>query len=384
MPSICRGHPACPAAQACVDGACAAAPAVDSVTQLRLRPTRALLLEGDTLALTLIELPIDGTSFPSTRATWEVLDDGGAPSSAATVSAQGLLTTLSAGEVRVRARLSGAAVAPVEAAITIYPRTSTGRAVAITDHGTRRPLAQVTVAGCLVADCATPLEVTTDSRGVARFPSLGAGPASFTAVSQMLRTDGLPAFERASILGATARDVLLPLRDNPVLGAGGFSASLSFTDVSTVGSYWAGFVTASVSDLPSLTPASLLGDTFLTQLPGLNQSVPVPATLILYTSPAFGIPQQVKPRSLGLAQSGQRFMSAWAGRANANIAASLRSTDLLSYLGAFDYAQDTSASFVARPYVPDTSDLNGKRPCANPQKCPMGSEQCPTTPALPS
>ncbi len=373
VPSVCRGNAACGAGQACVGGACATPPAGGDITLASLRPAQAVMLVGDTLPFTFIGSSIDGSTFPMGSASYQVLDALGATSTAATITAAGVLTAVTPGQVTVRALVPGSVIAPVSSTVTIYPRITAGRRVLVLAQATGLPIANVHVQACTP----TCTEVVTGADGVALFPSLApTDPATFTAAAEAVRTDGLPAWERASIIGTTSSDVVLPLRDNPVQGLGGFNASISFTDVSTIGSYWAGFVTASTSDLPSVTPTSLVGDSFNTPLPGIMQSVPVPSTVVLYTSPAFGIPQQVKARSLGGAQSGARATMCWAGRANLNITTSLRSTDLLSYLGAFDYAQG-QASFSSRPWVDDTADVNGNGLCSDPMKCPNGSEKVP-------
>ena len=231
---------------------------------------------------------------------------------------------------------------------------------------------------CPAGDCSAPIDVTTTAQGLAEFPLLDGTATTFTAVPSTLRTDGLPALERASILDTSATDVMIPLRENPVKSKAGFSASVSFTDVSTVGSYWAGFVTASASDVPSLTAQGLLGDNFMVEIPGVGQQVPVPGALVLYTSPGLGFPQEVKPRSLAFAQPGAaRFVQAWAGRAYLESAFALRSIDVLSYLGAFDYSHQPGVGFSPQPYVPDSTDVDGDGLCSNTQRCPMGSEDVP-------
>ncbi len=370
VPSVCRGS--CPANQACVDGACVSAPVGGDVAVAKLRPERATLVVGDTLQLTLVGYGLDGTSFPTAVGDFTVVDGAGQPSTLASVTPQGLVTGLAPGPVTVRAHIPGSVIAPVETAIIIYPRITVGRRVVVLDAATGAPISGAQVRGCLTT-CA---DAPTQSDGVALFPSMGPEAATFTATSTSLRSDGLPAFERASIIGTRSADVAIALRDNPVRGRGGFSASVSFSSVSTVGNYWAGFVTASTTDLLSVTPASLLGDSFNTPLPGLNQSVPVPSTVVLATSPGLGIPQPVKSRALGAAQSGRRATMCWAGRASVDLATSLRSTDLLSYLGAFDYAQD-QAAFASHAYVPDTTDINGNGLCSDLAQCPSGSELVP-------
>lgn len=377
VPSVCRGHPDCGGGKACIDGACVSSPLASEINYLRMTPASAMTVVGGTVQLHLFAFRLDGSSYPLESATWEVRDALGMPSTAATVAPSGLVTGVSAGVVKVRGSVTGSGVGGVESTITIYPAVSAGRRVIVVDAANGAPLSGVKVAGCLVADCASPTEVTTGADGVAEFPALTGDPATFTAVSQQVRTDTLPAFERASIIGTSAADVYLPLRENPVRGQAGFNASITFSDVSTTGSYWAGFVSASASDVPSLTPRGLLGDNFMVELPGVGQSVPVPGALVIYTSPGLGIPQEVKPRALAPAQPGTRFMSAWAGRAYLESALTLRSTDFLAYLGAFDYQQETGATFSPRPFVPDTADVNGNGLCSNQQRCPMGTEDVP-------
>jgi len=55
----------------------------------------------------------------------------------------------------------------------------------------------------------------------------------------------------------------------------------------------------------------------------------------------------------------------------------LRSTDFLGYLGAFDYALKPSLTITSRPLVPDTSDVDNDGLCASPTRCPMGTEEVP-------
>lgn len=378
VPSVCRGHLECGAGKACVDGACVSAPLPADIDAMRVTPTTGFLIEGDALQLHLIVYRLDGSSYPLESATWEVKDPAGMPSTNATVSATGLVSAVMAGEVRVRAQVTGSALATNEASITIIPRVMMGRRVIVTDAETGGPLPNVTVRACPAGDCTTPTDVVTTAQGTADFPLLDGTATTFTAVPATLRTDGLPALERASILNTTATDVLIPLRENPVRGNAGFSASVSFSDVSTVGSYWAGFVTASASDIPSLTASGLLGDNFMVEIPGVGQQVPVPGALVLYTSPGLGFPQEVKPRSLAFAQPGtSRFVQAWAGRAYLESAFALRSIDVLSYLGAFDYAHVPGIAFSPKPFVADSSDVDGDGLCSNMQRCPMGSEDVP-------
>jgi len=171
--------------------------------------------------------------------------------------------------------------------------------------------------------------------------------------------------------------VYLPLRANPTRASAGFNASVAFTRVSTNGTYWAGLVATSFGDVPSMRPSDLLGDTFSVRIDLINQRVPVPGAVVLYTSPAFGFPQEVKPRSFGVSQPGTRFVVGYAGRGELEQALTARSVDFLGYLGSFDYALDSQIVLSPRLHVPDTTDINGNGLCTNPQQCPMGSEQVP-------
>lgn len=377
VPGVCRAHADCGAGKACIDGTCVTGPAASEVNLLRLSPTTGFLVEGDSLQLNVLALRLDGTTYPLTEATFEVQDTGGQPSTLLSVTTAGVMTAVSAGEARVRAGVSGSLVKSNWATVRVVPAVMMGRRVIVTDAATGQPLPGVTVRACQ-ADCSAPTDVVTTAEGLAEFPLLDAQAATFTAVPMGLRSDGLPSHERASVLDTTVVDLALPLRANPVRSAAGFSASISFNYVSTAGSYWAGFVTASVGDLPSLTPQGLLGENFMTEVPGLNQRVPVPGALVLYTSPGLGIPQEVKSRSLAFAQPGVgRFVQAWAGRSSIDTALNVRSIDVLSYLGAFDYAQEDRVAFSARPYVADSTDVDDDGLCSDTSRCPMGTEDVP-------
>ncbi len=378
VPSTCRGHPECGPGKACVDGTCLAAPTAGEIALLAISPTAALLEVSDTLQLRLLAYRLDGSTYPLAGGTFAVLDEAGMPSGLATVDGVGRVTGVAQGKVVVRGSVIGAAVPPVETKITIYALTTSGRRVLVVDAATQIALSGVKVHGCESASCVTPTEVVTNAIGVALFPALGAGPAIFTAVSQAVRADGLPSHERASVLDTASVDLYLPLRENPVHSAAGFNAGISFGEVQTSGQYWAGLAAISASDLPSVDLPLLLGENFTVEIPGIGQGVPVPGSLVLYTSPGFGIPQEIKGKSLGLGQAGRsRHAVAFAGRADLDAALALRSTQFLSYVGAFDYAVQSQVVLTNRLRVPDTTDIDGDGLCSSVTKCPMGSEDVP-------
>lgn len=379
VPATCRGIADCPNGQACTDGACLPPPPAVQTSRLKLTPKLVRLEVGEATQLSLMGYRLSGTTYPVSEASYEVSSDAGLPLSVATVTDGGTLTAVGPGQVMVTASIAGSNVVSNAISVEVVPPPTQGRRVMVVDLPSGSPLANVTVRGCEVANCTSPSDITTGPDGIAQFSSLGAGPASFTAVSAEVRAeDGLPRYERASVLFTSAADVYLPLDVNPVQQAGGFTASISFSDVHTVGAYWAGFAVASVSDLPSWGLPTLLGETFNVDLAGSGQRVPVPGPLVLYSSPGFGIPQEVKGKAFALAQPGTpRHLIAFAGRTNIEQVSSLRSTAILSYLGAFDFTVALDFTVPALPRVSDTTDIDADGLCASPTRCPMGTESVP-------
>jgi hypothetical protein len=381
MPGGCRGHGDCAAGEACTDGACRPPPAAISILSFALSPRAAVLVVGDSVQLSLVAYALDGSSFPLARGTFTAVDASGAPSDAVTVTDSGRVTAVAAGSVRVLARPTGAAVLPQEATLTVLPALESGRRVVVVDAASHRPLTGVEVLGCdappPTGPCPAPLTVTTDGSGVALFPSFTGATASFSAASPELRADGRPRYERLSVATTPARDVLLPLGDNPVHGAAGFNASISFSEVHSTGEAWLGFSLLSARDVTAVDPTTLFGESFLVQIPTLPQRVPVPSSLVASVSAGLGLTTEIKARSYGLGQAGRRTAVAFAGKVALSQAASLRPVDLLTYAGAMDYALQPFTSITHRPHEPDMSDLDGDGLCADAQRCPQGSEELP-------
>jgi hypothetical protein len=321
-----------------------------------------VLVVGDSVKLSLVAFALDGSSFPLAEGTFTALDASGKPSSAVTVSPAGVVTALSAGTVRVQARPAGAAVSPQEATLTVLPSVETGRRVVVVSAASRRPLAGVEVLGCdappTVGPCPAPVTVTTDATGVALFPDFMGGTARFSAASPELRADGYARYDRVSVAATPARDVLLPLTDNPVHGAAGFNASISFNEVHSSGEASMGFSLLSASDVTAVDLDNLFGETFRVSVPGVPQRLPVPGSLVATVSSGF-LNSEIKTRSLGLGEAGRRTAVAFAGKVALSQAASLRTTDLLAYAGSLDYALQPLTSISHLPYVPDAVDLDG-------------------------
>ncbi len=380
VPGGCRGHADCAPGEACTDGACRPAPSANQIVSIALSPKTTTLVVGGTVQLSLVAYTLDGSSFPLAQGTFSAVDTSGAPSSAVTVSSSGLVTAMAAGTVRVQARPTGAAVSPQETSLLVLPALETGRRLTVMDTTTRRPLAGVEVLGCdappATGPCPTPVTVTTDASGVALFPDFAGATASFSAASPELRADGLPRYDRVSVATTTARDVLLPLSENPVHGAAGFNAGISFNEVHSSGELWLGFSVLSAGDPTAVDLTNLFGETFLISIPGLPQRVPAPGALVGYASLGLAGNSELKARSYGLGQAGRRTAVAFAGKLPLAQATSLRPADLLAYSGAMDYSLQAFTSITHLPYAPDTTDLDGDGLCTDTARC-QGSEDLP-------
>lgn len=362
VPGACRGPADCPTGQSCSDGACRAPPRPVEILATSLSPRSATLVVGDTLQLTLVAYALDGTGTPLASASYTVVDEGGAPSSAVSVSPSGRVEALAAGRVRVQARPSGSAVAAQEATLTVLPALDSGRRVVVVDAASRRPLAGVQVLGCneppASGPCPAPLEAVTDASGVALFPSSTGATATFSAASPELRADGLPRYDRVSVVATRARDVLLPLGDNPVRAAAGFNAALSFSEVGSTGEAWLGFALLSAGDITTLGVEDLLGEPFVVTVPGLQQPVPVSGSLVASLASGL-VTVELKSRSYGLGQAGRRTVVGFAGKFPLERLTNLRPTELLAYTGAMDYALQPATSIPHLPRVVDTADVDG-------------------------
>lgn len=380
VPGGCRGHADCASGELCSDGACHPAPTASSITSFALAPKASTLVVGDTLQLSLVAYLLDGTSVPLTQGSFSVVDASGAPSSAATVSASGLVTAVSAGTVRVKASPVGAAVSPQELSLTVLPALDSGRRVTLVDAATWRPLAGVEVLGCdappASGPCPAPVSVTTDAQGSALFPGFTGATASFSAASSEPRADGYPRYDRVSVVSTPARDVLLPLGENTVHGAAGFNAGISFNEVHSSGELSVGFSVLSAGDPTAVDLSNLLGETFLVPVPGLTQRVPAPGSLVAYANLGLAGNTELKARSYGLGRAGRRTSVAFAGKLPLSQATNLRSTDLLAWSGAMDYSLQAFTSFSHLPYVPDATDLDGDGLCSDTTRC-QGSEDLP-------
>jgi hypothetical protein len=384
VPSVCRGLSDCPVGERCSDGRCSAPPQPSEIDGLLLTPARAVLAVGDSATFTLVAFRLDGSSSALAVGSFRVLEPA-----LASIDSSGRLTALSAGTAHVEASVTGAGVPARTAVVQIYPGPpASGRSVRVLEAATGAPIAGALVRGCdSPADsgaCAAPVDATTDAQGLALFPSFAGARAHFSAVSQQQRADGFPRFDRITALFTAAAAVTLPLRENPVHGAAGFNAAISFSSVSSTGPYWIGFSLLSASDPSEVDPASLLGDSFLVRLPVAGVQLPVPASVVIYTSPGFGIPQEVKGRSYGVAQPGRRAGAAFAGRFELAQALALRPGELLGYAGAMDFAWQPPLETPLLPLKIDSADLDGDGRCADASRCPQGSEDLPDYAAFPT
>jgi hypothetical protein len=393
VPGGCRGHADCPEGQACTDGACRTAPAASNISTLAISPRTAVLAVGGQLKLSLVAFTFAGDSFPLATGDFSVVDEVGNPSSAATVTPSGQVTAVRAGTVRVRAAVSSPGMTPVESSLTILPALTEGRRVTVVDATTGRPLAGVRVLGCNAppadAPCPSPTLGVTDSQGVALFDAFGGATASFSAASEELRADGYPRYERLSVAMTPARDLLLPLAENPIHGAAGFIADIDFSRAHTDGRLWLGYSVLSVGDVADLDLDMLLGEPFL--IPTELDAFPVarlPGSTVGYLRLTVGERDSIRqikssPLSFGRGQPGRRAAVAFAGKLNPPALLLREPLLLLSQTGAMNYALEAFRFIPLRQHVADTcEDLDSDRRCAVPECC-LVSEDIPDYYRLP-
>lgn len=387
FPHVCRGHSDCPPGEWCSDGACTPPPAANELAALSLFAGARVVETGDTLQLSLVGFraaSLGGT--PIATAQYSVTDPGGAPSSAATVTDAGLLTAHAPGRVLIRASVAGSTVSspPLELQLLSAPGAAETRVV-VMDAATLQPLEGVRVLGCeappVDGPCAVPIEQLTGSDGSALFPFASAA-ASFSAAANLLRGDGFPAYDRASIPMTGARTVVLPLRPNPLHADAALTFGFSLENAPGEGAWWIGLPVASLPAVHELTPRHLLGEPFQVRVPGVEATATVPGALTLsFEAQGFGGPLPLKDRSRVLTTAGERGVIAFAGRIDVPFTSAFGGASVLQYLGGLGAAFAAPFAVAHAAHVPDVGDLDGDGLCPDAAACPAGSEDRPAYPA---
>lgn len=375
VPSVCRGFEDCPAAQRCLDGACARLPPNSEIALLRLTAARSITPVGAAVHLELLGSTFTGQLVP-VKGDFEALGFAGQPIDAGTFDGDDFFTPTVPGPLRIRATLTGSATSPVEVPLVVLP-LATGARLVVVAAASEQPLLGAEVTLCTATACLPPRQ--TDDAGTTSLEGIDGGLRTITVTHPETRSDGRPRYEWASLLAPPAGDLLLPLRDNPAFASAGVNASVSVDGVSSAeGDVWVGAVLASATDLSTANPARLLGDTFTVSAPNLSLGVglPIPEAAVLFTAgPILGTPQDVKARAYAHAEPGQRLAVAFAGRASTAQLLSIRSLDLLSYASTFDVDISSPLEISERlPHVADATDIDGDALCSVPMRCPAGSE----------
>ncbi|HVE84407.1 MAG TPA: hypothetical protein VND93_16240, partial [Myxococcales bacterium] len=313
VPSPCRGDPDCAFPDACVDGRCTPPPAPGAVVSLRLFPAQSAIEVGETRSLSLLGVRADGSTVPIWSASYTV-----DPPGAAGATSSGAVTAQAAGAFRVSAALPGSTAPAAQAAFTAWAPAAAGeRAVRVIDAATRAPLQGVRVAICpdppAQGPCPTPLEGQTDASGEARFLT-PAARVDISAVSLDVRPDGLPRYDRVSVASTAALDVLLPLEANPVHGAAGFTATVSFAGTHGSGQLALGLVVAARWDVVDQDLRSLFGEPFLVALPLSGQRAPFFGATVAAADLGFAVPVPVKPTADALGDPGPRSVVGFGGK----------------------------------------------------------------------
>jgi len=376
VPSPCRGDPDCAFPEACVDGRCVPPPTPSSIVALRLFPSSGVIEVGESRKLSLVGVRSDGSTVPIWSAAYSV-----SPSNWADVDAAGNVTARLPGPFTVGAALPGWARPGAYASFIAYAPASAGeRVVRVIDAATRDPVPGVHVALCPDPPAAGPcpglLEGLTDATGEARFLT-AAALVDVAAASPELRSDGLPRYDRVSVAGTAALDVLLPVQPNPVHGAAGFTATMGFSSAHGSGELALGLTVAARWDVVDQDLADLFGDVFFVTLPVSGQRAPFFGSTVAALDLGFPLPVPVKQFADATADPGPRGVVGFGGKVPLDAIGSAGSADLLSYVGALDYAVAEPQRFAARPYVADAADVDGDGLCADPQRCPAGSEDVP-------
>jgi hypothetical protein len=382
VPSPCRGNPDCAFPDACVDGRCTPPPAASTIVSLRLLPERGVFEVGEQRTLALVGARANGSTVPIWSASYSV-----APPGAADVTATGDVTARAAGPFTVSASLPGSPAPAAQASFIAYAPAAPGeRLVRVIDAATRAPLQGVRVALCpdppASGPCPGGLEGQTDAAGEVRFLT-AAALADVSAAAPDLRSDGLPRYDRVSVAATGAADVLLPLEANPVHGAAGFTATMGFGSAHGSGELALGLAVAARWDVVDQDVADLFGEPFLVTLPLGGQQAPFFGATVAALDLGFPVPVPVKPIADAEADPGPRAVVGFGGKVPVDALGAGGTLDLLSYVGALDYAVAPPTAFSARPYVADAADVDGDGLCADPQRCPQGSEDVPDYAAFP-
>lgn len=350
VPGVCRGHPDCEAGRFCSEGACVAEPSPAEIAALTLFADARVVEVDDPLPLSVVAFragALAGT--PIARPRYGVDGPGRVDGNALVATGPGL--------IRVTAGVPGSTVtsAAWEVHAIAAPRPEE-TAVVVIDGATLQPLANVRVRGCHAGGC---LEASSSEDGSLRL-GFRVSSASFTAAAPFVRSDGLPAYDRASILGTSATTVVLPLRPNPLRADAPWTFGFSLADAPGNGAWWVGLAVASTPALPDRVPRHLLGEPFVVRLPGINASATVPSALSLaFRAEGFGGPLPLKPRSHLLGTTGERGVIAFGGKIDVPVAAALGGAGILAYVGGLGATFAAPFPLSQLPWVPDTDDLNG-------------------------
>lgn len=354
-PGGCRGPAECPQG-ACIDGSCQRAADAGEIATLSIAPSSSVLAVGATQRLTVTGFDPLGQSRAINGVQFGVMSTSGGPSSAATVDSLGNVTGVAEADVSIVASLPGSAAAPVTATISIDAPAASGRRVVAIDTLTHQPLSGVVVEACdnppVNVPCPSPITVTTDARGSATL-AFDSAPMDLSAVSSATRSDGLPLYDRVSVLATSATTVVIPLSRNPVAAAAGFRGTMSFDSVQSTGSLLLGMQLASVEDPSSIDLRTLFGDPFLVKLPTTQQQIALPGSTIAELRDPFGEAVPIKATADALAQAGDRVVTSLGGAFDPQTLTTLGATDVLAYAANM---QVDFSSEIGVPLLPLGSD----------------------------
>jgi hypothetical protein len=203
------------------------------------------------------------------------------------------------------------------------------------------------------------------------------------------------------LLGITGGDILVPLPANEAGEAAGYTGSIDFSRVKTVGDLRVGLAGSSIADLASFGIEDLLGQPWVSTatiptspfggtLPGVDGgTVKVPLTggtvADIDSIAGLGVGVHIKDNIYALGHPGLRTGWAFAGRVDPQLffgsfgqAFSTGAIGgVLPFFGAFDHGVRPTLDEPLLPTVLDQSDLDGNGVCEDHSVCATGGQQLP-------
>ncbi|MCC7382674.1 MAG: hypothetical protein IT384_12635 [Deltaproteobacteria bacterium] len=361
VPAVCRSIDDCPnAGEICVGGRCTVPPQPSLVTEVRIITPAGVVRPGTTYRFVAVALNQAGEVVPGQTFRWTTTS-----SAVATINTSGLATGgAQAGDTTITASVNNGTSIVTSSGVRL---TNLGALAATDVRVTVQSLAGgEPVAGATVElrTANTSVSRTTDARGVATFNGIAAG-ARFVLTAAHARFDYL------SILGVSARDLVLPLPPLTEPGlVGGLRGPVDLSSVRSNG--MVGFAVSGAS-MPSPLIGTGAGAVFGTDVftvtvpnPGGGGTIDIPLLGSTTVEVDFGgTPIPIRTSFAARARSGLRAAFSFGGRIDVmgggglggGIGDFLRI--VLPFFQRFDHDVRPVVSVLAVPTIVDVADVDG-------------------------